>query len=165
MARAAAYVNLYENMLNGQGMTPLELLSVYRQALTREPEELNLKLLTGQASAIFWQFLSPAAARWPWPPRWSRTCGRRCRKTRRPTPKSCCSKPTSPLPSPSRRRPASTKSGRRKKRPAGVKLTEDDYTALALALAVRDYAAAAAHSARSSWPASKTRTAASACNF
>jgi aminopeptidase N len=27
-----------------------------------EPEELNLKLLTGQASAIFWQFLSPAPA-------------------------------------------------------------------------------------------------------
>ena len=36
------------------------LLDVYRHALTLEPEELNLKLLTGQASAIFWQFLTPA---------------------------------------------------------------------------------------------------------
>jgi aminopeptidase N len=32
-----------------------------------QPEELNLKLLTGQTSAIFWQFLSPANG-WPLAP-------------------------------------------------------------------------------------------------
>ena len=63
VARAAAYVNGYENMLNGQAFSPAQLLDFVRRNLTREPEELNLKLLTGQASAVFWQFLTPAQRR------------------------------------------------------------------------------------------------------
>jgi aminopeptidase N len=50
-----------ENMLNGEVISAMLLNLVASPGpLTWEPEELNLKLLTGQASAIFWQFLSPA---------------------------------------------------------------------------------------------------------
>nr|WP_081867588.1 M1 family aminopeptidase [Hymenobacter sp. IS2118] len=140
VARAAAYVNLYENMLNGQVIEPRELLDVYRQALTREPEELNLKLLTGQASSIFWQFLSPAQRLAVVPALerdvWAAMQKNPSANSRKPLFKTYQSIALT--------RPAQTRLfeiWRTEKAPAGVKLTEDDYTALALALAVRGYAA------------------------
>ncbi|UOQ97757.1 M1 family aminopeptidase [Hymenobacter sp. 5317J-9] len=141
VARAAAYVNLYENMLNGQAIKPLELLTMYRQALTREPEELNLKLLTGQASAIFWQFLSPAR-RAAVGPGLEQDLWAAMLKNPAANSKKLLFKTYQSV--------ALTKAAQARlydiwqaeKAPAGVKLTEDDYTALALALAVRDYPAA-----------------------
>jgi aminopeptidase N len=59
VARATAYVNFYENMLNGRALAPRQLLEVYRQVLPKEKEELNIKLLTGQATDIFWRLLKP----------------------------------------------------------------------------------------------------------
>jgi hypothetical protein len=38
VANAAAYGNLYENMLNGGVIKPLALLNRYRQTFTQEPE-------------------------------------------------------------------------------------------------------------------------------
>ncbi len=58
--RASAYINLYENMLNGQTIRPHELLSLLGNQLSNEPEELILKLLTGYTSDIFWRLLSPS---------------------------------------------------------------------------------------------------------
>jgi aminopeptidase N len=56
--RASAYINLYENMLNGQVIKPIELLQLYQTLLTKETEELNLNLIAGQLSNIYWQFIS-----------------------------------------------------------------------------------------------------------
>ncbi|WP_317191189.1 M1 family aminopeptidase [Hymenobacter sp. BT523] len=142
VARAATYVNLYENMLRGEGAKPLELLKTYRQALTREPEELNLKLLTGQASAIFWQFLS-SAQRLAVGPGLEANLWAAMQKNPAPNSKKQLFKTYQSV--------ALTKAAQTRlygiwqteKAPAGVKLTEDDYTELALALAVRDYPAAA----------------------
>ncbi|WP_201979736.1 M1 family aminopeptidase [Hymenobacter rubidus] len=142
VARASAYVNLYENMLNGQVITPLELLTTYRQALAREPEELNLKLLTGQASAIFWQFLTPAQRQAVGPgleaDLWAALL-----KNPAPNSKKQLFKTYQSVALSKAAQARLYQIWQSQQAPAGVKLTEDDYTALALALAVRDYPAAA----------------------
>ena len=142
VARAASYVNLYENMLNGQAITPLTLLDAYRAALTREPEELNLKLLTGQVSAIFWQFLSPAQRRAVGPgleaDLWAALL-----KNPAPNSQKQLFKTYQSVALTQAAQERLYRIWQTEKSPAGVKLTEDDYTALALALAVRDYPAAA----------------------
>ena len=140
VARAAAYVNLYENMLNGQVTRPLVLLDVYRHALTLEPEELNLKLLTGQASAIFWQFLTPAQ-RLAVGPGLEADLWAALQKNPLPNAQKQLFKTYQSV---ALTKPAQARLyhiWQTRQAPARVKLTEDDYTALALALAVRDYPA------------------------
>lgn len=138
VARAAAYVNLYENMLNGQVIRPLALLNVYRRALTLEPEELNLKLLTGQASAIFWQFLTPAQ-RLAVGPALEKDLWAALQKNPSVNSQKLLFKTYQSV---ALSQPAQARLyhiWQTQQAPARVKLTEDDYTALALALAVRDY--------------------------
>ena len=140
VARAAAYVNLYENMLNGQVIKPQALLGVCRQALTREPEELNLKLLTGQVSDIFWHFISPAQ-RLALVPALEKDLWAALQKNPAANAKKLLFKTYQSI---ALTPPAQARLYQiwlTEKAPTGVKLTEDDYTALALALAVRDYAA------------------------
>ncbi|WP_375418073.1 M1 family aminopeptidase [uncultured Hymenobacter sp.] len=138
VARAAAYVNLYENMLNGQVLSPLQLLDVCRQALADEPEELNLKLLTGQVSDVFWHFLSPAQ-RQGVGAALEQDLWAAMRKNPASNAKKLLFKAYQSV---ALTRPAQARLYRiwqTQRAPAGVKLTKDDYTALALALAVRDY--------------------------
>ncbi|HCM35672.1 M1 family aminopeptidase [Chryseobacterium sp.] len=56
--RASAYISLYENMLNGSGTNPQELLHFFTEQLPKENTELNLRLITGYISTIYWDFLS-----------------------------------------------------------------------------------------------------------
>ncbi|MCS4304134.1 M1 family aminopeptidase [Chryseobacterium sp. BIGb0232] len=55
--RASAYISLYENMLNGSGSKPQELLQFFEKQLPKETTELNLRLITGYISSIYWNFL------------------------------------------------------------------------------------------------------------
>lgn len=55
--RASAYISLYENMLGGTGASPQELLNFFTGQLQSESAELNLRLITGYISAIYWSFL------------------------------------------------------------------------------------------------------------
>ena len=57
--RAAAYISLYENMLNGRSIQPAALLELLMAGVDQEKEELNLKLMTGYISTIFWEFMNP----------------------------------------------------------------------------------------------------------
>lgn len=59
VTRASAYINLYENMLNGGTISPEAMLTFVRKSLTQEKEELNVKLLTDQLSHLFWQYTLP----------------------------------------------------------------------------------------------------------
>ncbi len=140
VARAATYVNLYENMLNGQALTPAQLLAACQLALTREPEELNLKLLTSQLSAVFWQFLSPAQRQAVGPALeadvWAAMQQNPAPNARKLLFKAYQSVALTKL---AQARLYQTWASQTP--PAGIKLTEDDYTALALALAVRNYPA------------------------
>ncbi|WP_339811413.1 M1 family aminopeptidase [uncultured Imperialibacter sp.] len=60
VARASAYINNYENMLNGDGITPTELLALNTALLSQETEELSVRQLTGQLSATYWRFITPS---------------------------------------------------------------------------------------------------------
>jgi aminopeptidase N len=141
VARAAAYVNLYENMLNGRALTPRQLLDVFRQALASEAEELNIKLLTGQATDIYWKLLSPAE-RMTLAPTLEKELWQQLQQNPAPNAKKLLFKAYQAvaLSQPAQQRLYQI--WEQQQAPAGVKLTEDDYTALALALAVRDHPAA-----------------------
>src|SRR6202012_1408801 len=58
--RASARINLYENMLDGKAVSPEKLLTYDLSRLASEPEELNVGILLGQISSIYWHFLTPA---------------------------------------------------------------------------------------------------------
>lgn len=58
--RASVYINTYENMLNGQGYAPAELMKLFEKGLNLEKEETNIRMLTGYISSIYWEFVSPA---------------------------------------------------------------------------------------------------------
>jgi aminopeptidase N len=60
LQRASAYINTYENMLAGRVFKPMQLLQLYQQGIGIEKNELNLKLLTGYISNIYWTFISPS---------------------------------------------------------------------------------------------------------
>lgn len=55
--RASAYISLYENMLNSSGVEAQELLNFFAGQLYKETTELNLRLITGYISTIYWNFL------------------------------------------------------------------------------------------------------------
>ncbi|MFT3933937.1 MAG: M1 family aminopeptidase [Chitinophagaceae bacterium] len=59
LQRAAAYINAYENMLAANGIKPAALLDFFKEGLTLETNELNLRLIAGYAGNIFWTFLKP----------------------------------------------------------------------------------------------------------
>ncbi|RFP65008.1 aminopeptidase [Hymenobacter lapidiphilus] len=140
VARAAAYVNLYENMLNGRALAPAELLAVVRRQLPRETEELNLKLLTNQLTDVYWKLLAPAR-RAALAPALEAELWQALAKNPAPNSKKLLFKAYQLV---ALSRAAQARLYRiwdQQQAPAGVKLTEDDYTSLALALAVRDYPA------------------------
>lgn len=58
VSRASAYISLYENMLGGLEVTPQELLYFFSGQLQQETTELNLRLITGYISGIYWEYLS-----------------------------------------------------------------------------------------------------------
>ena len=148
--RAAAYINLYENMLAGKIVSPAQLAAAYRPLLATEPEELNLRLLTSQLSDVVWQFTRPenrpalatAVEQDAWQAMMTET------SSGNPAPGNPAGGKKKLLfrlyqtiaNSPDARQRLYT-IWDSQKAPAGVTLTEDDYTALALALAVRDYPA------------------------
>jgi aminopeptidase N len=60
LQRASAYINAYENMLAGRAFKPAELLQLYMHGITIEKNEMNLRLLTGYITNIYWSFMLPA---------------------------------------------------------------------------------------------------------
>ncbi|GAB2560510.1 M1 family aminopeptidase [Spirosoma areae] len=141
VTRASAYINLYETMLTGPSVIrPAQLAETYRHLLDKEPEELTLRLLTGQLSDIVWNVTKPEnraalaadVERDAWQAmEQATTPGRRKLLFRLYQ--------TIALSRDAQLRLYTI--WNEQKAPAGVTLTEDDYTALALALAVRDYPA------------------------
>ncbi len=59
LARASAYINLYENMLAGRTYQPVDLLKLFQHGISIEKNELNLRLLTGYISSMYWTFMKP----------------------------------------------------------------------------------------------------------
>jgi len=59
LERASAYINAYENMLAGNNFKPKQLLDFYVKGLTTEKNEMNLRLITGYLTNIYWTFITP----------------------------------------------------------------------------------------------------------
>ncbi|MGQ7856110.1 M1 family metallopeptidase [Pedobacter sp. WC2501] len=58
LERASAYINAYENMLSGKSDKPEELLNVLLKGIATEKNEMNLRLITGYMTNIYWTFLA-----------------------------------------------------------------------------------------------------------
>jgi aminopeptidase N len=142
VARASAYINLYENMLNGRSIAPGELLQLYRSGLDREPEELNLKLLTGYVNDIYWRLLRDEERR-QMAPELEKEIWNALQQTSSVNTKKLLFKAYKGIAFTDQAQERLYRIWKEEKAPVGVKLSEDDYTSLALALAVRDYPAAA----------------------
>ncbi|GGK76147.1 M1 family metallopeptidase [Rufibacter glacialis] len=138
VARASAYINLYENLQNGRSVTPRQLLDFYRSGLSKETEELNVKLLTGQLSDIFWRFL-PATQRPALAPQLEQELWAALEKATSGNVKKLLFKTYQSIALSAAAQNRLYQIWDQEQAPAGVKLSEDDYTSLALALAVRDY--------------------------
>ncbi|WP_299700759.1 M1 family aminopeptidase [uncultured Pontibacter sp.] len=136
--RAATYINLYENMLNGRTVTPDLLLPIALLESGMETDELNLKLLTGYLSDTYWRYTMPAK-RTEIAPAFEKNLWEAMEKQKSGNAKKLLFKTYQSI--------ALTKEAQNRlhqvweaqKAPAGITLTEDDYTSLALSLAVRDY--------------------------
>jgi aminopeptidase N len=61
LERASAYINAYENMLSGKSNKPEELLAIFLQGLAVEKNEMNLRLISGYLTNIYWTFLTAEA--------------------------------------------------------------------------------------------------------
>lgn len=138
VARAASYVNLYENVLSRRYLTPRALLDVYRQRLLHEREELNLKLLTSQLGDLYWKFLTPTQ-RTALAPTLEQELWYALEQNPAPNQKKLLFRAYQSVALSRAAQQRLYQVWERQQPPAGVRLTEDDYTALALALAVRDY--------------------------
>lgn len=57
VARASTYINIYENTLTGN-ITPTKAFECFIKGIQQEQNELVLKIITNQTSAIFWKFLT-----------------------------------------------------------------------------------------------------------
>ena len=138
LMRASAYINFYENMLDGLVFTPASLLEYDRRALSQEPEELNLYILLDQLNSIFWRWLSPAA-------RDSLSEGleqdllRAMQQAGTANEKKLLFKAYSNIVISQEGQLRLFTIWKSQRPPEGVKLSEDDYTNLAAALALRAY--------------------------
>ena len=59
VARASAYINAYENMLSGETYKATDLLNAFTRGLSLENNEMNIRLLSGYITNLFWTFTLP----------------------------------------------------------------------------------------------------------
>jgi aminopeptidase N len=140
VARASTYIALYENMLSGRGLAPRPLLDRYLGQLAHETNDLNINLLTGQLSGIFWKFLPPTE-RTALAPALEKALWQAMLSQKLPGEQKLYFKAYQSIALTPAAQARLYQIWQAQKAPAQVKLTEDDYTSLALALAVRDFAA------------------------
>ncbi|HWK06030.1 MAG TPA: M1 family aminopeptidase [Puia sp.] len=138
LMRASAYINLYENMLGRQVLTPRQLLGLNRRALSQETEELNLNLLTDQIVSIYWRFLSPAA-RDSLAGGLEKDIWQAMLSAGSANEKKLLFKTYSNIVLSKQGQDRLYAIWKQQVPPAGVKLSEEDYTSLAAALALRAY--------------------------
>jgi len=137
LMQAATFINLYENMLNGAGLTPWQLLNYYTFRFG-QPDELVLNVILEEWQSAFWRLQSPG--------RRDSTAGTSEQYLLNAM-ESAEAKNNKKLIFRTYTNIATTRAAmdtifavwRDRRPPAGVILTEDDYTNLAAALALRDY--------------------------
>jgi aminopeptidase N len=141
--RAFTYLNLYENVIEGRYVSPLQWIALIETGLRAEKDELISQLLLGELSSIYWIYLSPGdrsgVSTAIENELWALT-----KEVVKPAMKKQFFKAYTGLALSDSARNRLYTIWKQKEPPAGVKLTEDDYTDLAAGLALRDHPAAAA---------------------
>ena len=136
--RASAYLNLYENMLAGKSVIPAELMNMYLAALSKEKEELNLNLITGQASDIYWHYIQ-RMERTRLASTMATSVWTALKQQQAPGKKKILFRTYQSIAMAPGALDTLYKIWKEQQPPAGIKLSEDEYTSLALSLAVKDY--------------------------
>jgi aminopeptidase N len=138
VTRAATYINFYENMLAGHGLSPRVLLEFDRRMLSRESEELDLNILLDHLNSIFWRFIPPAA-RDSLAPGLEKDCWEALSTARPDNQKKLLFRSFTNIMLSSEAQRRVYEIWKNRQPPPGVKLSEDDYTGLAAALVLRGY--------------------------
>ncbi|MBE9601815.1 M1 family aminopeptidase [Pedobacter sp. MC2016-24] len=135
--RASAYISLYENMLNGRSIKPLDLLKLFMEGTAQEKDELNLKLITNYIGSIYWAFISKDE-RLAINPVLEDNLWKAIQLQDLPNPKKMLFKAYQDVFLSKDAYAKLNDIWKSQKALPGLKLFEDDYTALAFALALRD---------------------------
>lgn len=135
--RATAYISLYEQMLSGQVIRPAKLLTLFVELIKKEREELNIKLLSGYISSIYWQFIK-AEDRQRLSPFVEASLWSALLDQQLPNHKKQLFKCYQDIFLSAAARNRLYQVWKEQRAPEGIILSEDDYTSLALSLAVRD---------------------------
>ncbi|MGM9476081.1 M1 family metallopeptidase [Pedobacter sp. GSP4] len=136
LERASAYINSYENMLSGKGFTPKQLLEIYIKGLDIENNEMNLRLITGYLTGIYWTFLKQEE-RMATHANLEQSIWAALQKQEMPNQKKILFNAYQNTYLSAGAAKKMYEIWQNQSAPEGVKLQEDDYTALALTLALK----------------------------
>jgi len=137
--RATAYISLYERVLSAKTRKPAALLKLFSSGLAQEQEELNIKLLTGYISSLYWQFIN-AGQRQTLSADLETVLWNAMLQQKSVNNKKLLFKCLQDIFLSTVTRDRLYTIWKTQKAPDGIKLSEDDFTSLALSLAVRDNA-------------------------
>lgn len=137
VSRASAYITLYENMLNGRGLKPTFFLKLLINGLEKEQEELNLRLINGYISTIYWEFITPDERK-EWSSRLEQAVWGAMKKQTLANNKKILFKTYQDIFISHGAMDTLYTVWCKQQAPAGIKLTEDDYTSLAFSLCLRE---------------------------
>jgi aminopeptidase N len=138
VVRASVYINAYENMLSGNAVTPPDLLAFYQNILSKEPEELNLGLITRYVTDIFWRLI-PASQRINSAVFLENQLWQTMQTEANANKKKILFRAFQNIGLSNDAKQRLYSIWKDQKPPLGVKLTEDDYTSLACTLALKEY--------------------------
>lgn len=136
LERASAYIIAYEDMLAGRSFKPTELLTLLQKGLTMEKDEMNLRLINGYISGIYWGFVKANDR-----PKYTTDLEQRLwsamEQQSAPNNKKILFKTYQDIYLSHDAQSRIYQIWKTQQAPAGVKLTEDDYTSLALSIALK----------------------------
>ncbi|HEY0271904.1 MAG TPA: M1 family aminopeptidase, partial [Chitinophaga sp.] len=136
LQRAALYINDYENMLAGRYYKPAELLQLFVHGLQAERQEMNLRLLAGYITGIYWEFI-PAAQRAAYTGMLEDALWAAMEQQELPNNKKILFKAYQDIYASAGAQARLYAIWQDKKPPLKVTLNEEDYTALALSIALK----------------------------
>lgn len=137
--RAAAYINLYENMLNGREIRPAEFLMLCKDFLVVEQEELTSNLLAGYLTDVYWRFISTEKRKALMEANFEKELWNMMAKEASSNKKKIIFRAVQSMALTTESLDTLYQVWKLQKPPAGVKLSEDDYSSLALNLALKEY--------------------------
>jgi len=133
--RAAAYINAYENMLDRK-IKPVSLIEWFQQAIGTETNEINLQLITGYLSGVYWQFLH-ASDRNQWHASLEKTIWKSMQSKTEANLKKILFKSFQDVYLSDDAAKNIYEIWHSQKAPEGIKLAEEDYTSMAMGIALK----------------------------